>query len=121
MKESARIASRPWLWPVLVLLVVYKFVFSPLLHFMTPGAGCRYTPSCSAYAGNVLIRFGLIRGLWLAARRFLDCHPWGHFGHDPAPEKWPGWWAPRKHYYGSGAEKPDDIDTHAHTRCSHAR
>jgi uncharacterized protein len=47
---------------------------------------CRYTPSCSTYALDALRRHGLVRGLWLAARRLGRCHPWGSHGPDPVPE-----------------------------------
>jgi len=37
---------------------------------------CRLTPTCSAYAIEVVQRFGALRGGWLAARRVLRCGPW---------------------------------------------
>jgi putative membrane protein insertion efficiency factor len=46
---------------------------------------CRYTPTCSAYAVEALETHGLVRGLWLAARRLGRCHPWGGHGPDPVP------------------------------------
>lgn len=46
---------------------------------------CRYTPSCSAYAVEVLAQHGAVRGGWLALWRLLRCHPWHAGGHDPAP------------------------------------
>ncbi|MBI4917008.1 MAG: membrane protein insertion efficiency factor YidD [Acidobacteria bacterium] len=37
---------------------------------------CRLTPTCSAYAIEVVQRYGALRGGWLAARRILRCGPW---------------------------------------------
>ena len=49
------------------------------------GHGCRYQPTCSAYALEALERHGAIRGSVLAARRVLSCHPAGGSGYDPVP------------------------------------
>jgi hypothetical protein len=80
-----------WAWPFVALVVVYRYTLSPLLHMIAPGAGCRYEPTCSAYALDAFRRHGALRGGWLALRRIFDCHPWGGHGHDPVPEEWPGW------------------------------
>lgn len=50
---------------------------------------CRFDPSCSTYAIQALERHGLMRGLWLAARRLSRCHPWGGQGWDPVPDRRP--------------------------------
>ena len=50
----------------------------------TPPA-CRFTPTCSEYAKEALRKHGPIKGLWLAVRRILRCHPWGGSGYDPVP------------------------------------
>ncbi len=44
---------------------------------------CRFTPSCSAYAEEALLRRGFWRGAALAAWRLLRCHPLGGHGYDP--------------------------------------
>jgi putative membrane protein insertion efficiency factor len=49
------------------------------------GAHCRYHPTCSQYAHDAVERHGSIRGLWLAARRVLRCHPYAAGGFDPVP------------------------------------
>ena len=65
---------------ILALLRAYKLALSPLV-----GQGCRFQPTCSVYAAEVLIAHGPVRGGWLAARRVCRCHPWGGSGYDPAP------------------------------------
>lgn len=59
---------------------IYQRYLSPL----TPPA-CRFTPTCSQYALEALRKHGPLRGLYLAARRILRCHPWGGSGYDPVP------------------------------------
>ena len=62
----------------------YRRLISPLL----PPA-CRYHPSCSAYALEALQTHGPVKGLFLAVRRLLRCHPFtflgGGSGIDPVP------------------------------------
>jgi putative membrane protein insertion efficiency factor len=49
-----------------------------------PGA-CRFEPSCSLYGAQALRKFGLAKGLWLAAARLSRCHPFHPGGFDPVP------------------------------------
>ena len=58
----------------------YQRFISPLL-----GHNCRFVPTCSQYAIEALRKHGPIKGLWLAVRRILRCHPWGGSGYDPVP------------------------------------
>ena len=62
----------------------YRRAISPML----PPA-CRYTPTCSEYALEALKVHGPVKGLYLAIRRLLRCHPitWlgGSSGFDPVP------------------------------------
>jgi putative membrane protein insertion efficiency factor len=65
---------------LLALIRLYQLTLSPWL-----GRQCRFDPTCSVYAAEALRRFGVRRGLWLAARRLGSCHPWGRSGYDPVP------------------------------------
>ena len=70
---------------LLVMLLVlpirfYQTSLSPL----TPPS-CRFTPSCSEYARQAIIKHGPFKGLYLAIWRILRCNPWGGSGYDPVP------------------------------------
>lgn len=67
-------------FPFIVLVRFYQICISPL-----KPATCRFTPTCSAYAIEALRKYGPIKGLWLAAKRIIRCHPWGGSGYDPVP------------------------------------
>jgi uncharacterized protein len=43
---------------------------------------CKYYPSCSEYALQAVRRYGILRGLILAAWRLLRCNPWSLGGVD---------------------------------------
>lgn len=58
----------------------YQTFISPL----TPPS-CRFTPTCSQYAVEALRKHGPFKGMYLAIRRILRCHPWGGHGYDPVP------------------------------------
>jgi uncharacterized protein len=67
---------------LLLPLRAYQRAFSPML-----GARCKYYPSCSEYAAQAIERFGILRGLVLAAWRLLRCNPWSHGGFDPVEDQ----------------------------------
>lgn len=60
------------------LIRFYQIGISPLL-----GPSCRFTPTCSQYAIEVIRRDGPVRGVWRAVKRILRCHPWHPGGYDP--------------------------------------
>lgn len=64
----------------LLLISVYRKTISPLF----PPC-CRFTPTCSAYAYRAIEKYGPWKGLYLAVRRILKCHPFHAGGYDPVP------------------------------------
>ncbi|MCX7970792.1 MAG: membrane protein insertion efficiency factor YidD [Negativicutes bacterium] len=48
---------------------------------------CRFQPTCSQYAREAVVVFGVRRGLAKAVCRLARCHPWGGSGYDPVETK----------------------------------
>jgi hypothetical protein len=74
------------------LVALYRYTLAPLI-----GPRCRHLPSCSEYADESIMRFGLWAGGWMALARILRCQPWGTHGLDFVPQALPAaahWWAP---------------------------
>lgn len=67
-------------WLLVLPIRFYQIAISPLL-----GPSCRFTPTCSEYARQAILKHGPFKGLYLAVRRLLRCHPWGGSGYDPVP------------------------------------
>ena len=68
--------------PFILIIKSYQLFISPI--FKT---NCRYLPTCSEYAVLSLKKHGIIKGLYLAFKRILSCHPYGGEGYDPVPKK----------------------------------
>ncbi|MDE0534543.1 MAG: membrane protein insertion efficiency factor YidD [Albidovulum sp.] len=60
---------------------IYRIVGSPFV-----GWHCRFQPTCSAYALEALRKHGAAKGIWLAVKRIMRCHPWGGSGIDEVPD-----------------------------------
>ena len=73
------------------MTILARLVRAPILAYQALRSGrpspCRFTPSCSAYALDAIENHGAARGVGLALRRLLRCHPWGGHGWDPVPER----------------------------------
>jgi uncharacterized protein len=65
---------------VLFLIRAYQLVISPII-----GPRCRFLPTCSDYAAEAVRLHGIVRGLFMAVRRVLRCHPLHPGGLDPVP------------------------------------
>jgi putative membrane protein insertion efficiency factor len=76
--------------PVLLAITAYQRTLSPdhgPLSRLFPNGYCKYHPSCSQYAYEVVDKLGIIRGVPLAAWRILRCNPWSKGGIDNIPTK----------------------------------
>lgn len=62
------------------LIRLYQIALSPYF-----GQQCRFTPTCSEYTRQAILRHGALKGAWLGMRRVSRCHPWHPGGHDPVP------------------------------------
>lgn len=66
-------------WLLIKILRFYQKYLSPLKGTPT----CRFYPSCSEYAVQALVKYGVLKGFALAVWRLLRCNPFNHGGYDP--------------------------------------
>lgn len=66
------------------LLLLPIWFYQRCISPFTP-AMCRFTPTCSQYAKEAIIKHGPLKGTALAVWRILRCNPWGGSGYDPVP------------------------------------
>jgi len=64
----------------LAFIKFYQYALSP--HFPP---SCRYYPTCSSYAYDAVMKYGALRGGFMAVRRIIRCHPFHSGGYDPVP------------------------------------
>ncbi len=87
LKPIKNISRRAPVHIAIYLVKIYRSVFSPLKRIILgPYCGCRFQPTCSAYAIESLRHHGFICGGLYAVRRILRCHPFHAGGYDPVPE-----------------------------------
>lgn len=65
---------------MLSLIRFYQLAISP---YHKPC--CRFTPTCSRYAYEAIIKYGALKGGYLALKRILRCNPFCKGGYDPVP------------------------------------
>ncbi|MBW2306853.1 MAG: membrane protein insertion efficiency factor YidD [Deltaproteobacteria bacterium] len=66
-------------WVLIILIQFYQIAISP---WKLPS--CRFFPSCSQYAIDVIRKHGAIKGTFYTIIRVLKCHPFHPGGYDPA-------------------------------------
>ncbi len=80
LRSILRMVSKAITLMLVAPILFYQKFISPL----TPPS-CRFTPTCSEYARQALLKYGPVKGLALAVWRILRCNPWGGHGYDPVP------------------------------------
>ncbi len=71
----------------------YRVCISPLLG----PRKCGYTPTCSSYFVQAVMRFGIIKGSIMGFARIGRCSPFFYGGLDEVPEEW-SWKAIKQGY-----------------------
>ena len=83
MKDRLR-SDLPWedrMKTVILLLIrFYQRGISPFLP-----RSCRFSPTCSAYCYEAVMKYGALKGGWLGLKRILRCNPFCKGGYDPVP------------------------------------
>jgi hypothetical protein len=65
-------------WLLIAAVRLYQWLLSPFL-----GGQCRFTPSCSEYFIQAVLKYGALRGVWRGLWRICRCNPFHPGGHDP--------------------------------------
>lgn len=66
---------------ILFLLRVYKKWISPI--FSQMGIHCKYYPTCSEYMRQAIVKYGIVKGVFLGLKRLIRCNPFSKGGYDP--------------------------------------
>jgi putative membrane protein insertion efficiency factor len=72
--------------PVLWLIKIYQKTLSfdhGFFSFLFPYGWCRFQPTCSEYAYEAVLKYGIIKGGLKALWRVMRCHPFSKGGYDP--------------------------------------
>jgi len=79
LKKAVQGLSTVIKFVIIRLISIYRF-FSKF----TPSV-CRFQPTCSKYTIEAVEKYGVLKGLYLGAKRILKCHPGHPGGYDPVP------------------------------------
>lgn len=63
---------------LVVFIRLYQYIISPFLP-----QSCRYVPTCSEYAKEAVLKYGVLKGGWMSVKRIARCHPFSEGGSDP--------------------------------------
>lgn len=72
---------------VVSLINLYQKLLSPDTGIFSfkKGLTCVFYPTCSEYTKQAVLKYGVLKGVFLGTRRVLRCHPWQKSHIDPLP------------------------------------
>ncbi|HZX46595.1 MAG TPA: membrane protein insertion efficiency factor YidD [Clostridia bacterium] len=64
---------------------IFIFIINIYRRFISPvkTGKCRFYPTCSEYAVQSIEKYGAAKGMLMAIKRVLKCHPFHPGGYDP--------------------------------------
>ncbi|MBD5086570.1 MAG: membrane protein insertion efficiency factor YidD [Clostridiales bacterium] len=68
-----------------IFIQYYKKFINPIMPHV-----CKHTPSCSAYMGQAVKRYGHLKGGIMGTLRILRCNPFSKGGFDPVKDDYKG-------------------------------
>ncbi len=90
MRDFSALCGRVVLFLRRVYLLPVRF-YRKFLSPLKPASSCRFTPTCSRYAVDAVMEWGILAGTFLALWRIVRCNPFSSGGHDPVPTRQEVW------------------------------
>ena len=85
-----RVFSRAVIFLRRVYLLPVRF-YRRFLSSLKPVSSCRFTPTCSRYAVDAVMEWGIVVGTLMAVWRVMRCNPFSAGGDDPVPTRREVW------------------------------
>ena len=64
-------------------IVIYIIKIYQLTLGLYVRGACRFSPTCSEYMKQAVLKYGAVKGVWRGAGRLIKCHPYSkHYGID---------------------------------------
>jgi len=64
-------------------IVIYIIKIYQLTLGLYVRGACRFSPTCSEYMKQAVLKYGATKGVWVGTRRLIKCHPYSkHYGID---------------------------------------
>ena len=64
-------------------IVIYIIKIYQLTLGLYVRGACKFSPTCSEYMKQAVLKYGAIKGMWMGTRRLIKCHPYSkHYGID---------------------------------------